>query len=126
MTVAIVDTTVVIHYFRKNPAARVWVDKQPFRLSLTSMTWLEAMHGAGSRIHQETTASVLDQFHLLYFTDADQQWAMKQVERYRLSHGIGIHDCLIAAVAYRLGVPLYTHNLKDMTVLIGIQAEKPY
>lgn len=36
------------------------------------------------------------------------------------------NDCLIASVAYRLKVPLYTHNLKDMTPIIGNLAVKPY
>jgi hypothetical protein len=30
------------------------------------------------------------------------------------------------SVAYRLRVPLYTHNLKDMTPMIGNLAVKPY
>jgi predicted nucleic acid-binding protein len=57
---------------------------------------------------------------------ADQDWAMEQMERYRLSHGVGVNDCLIASVAYRLQVPLYTHNLKDMTPMLGKLAVKPY
>lgn len=39
---------------------------------------------------------------------------------------LGMDDCLIASVAHRLQVPLYTHNLKDMTPLIGELALKPY
>ncbi len=50
---------------------------------------------------------------------------MEQMERYRLSHGVTINDCLIASVAYRLEVPLYTHNIKDMTPLFGKLAVKP-
>ena len=52
---------------------------------------------------------------------------MQQMERYRLSHGVGINDSLIAAVSYRLQVPLYTHNLKHMRVLLGdTLPQKPY
>jgi len=51
---------------------------------------------------------------------------MQQVERFQFSHHIGKDDCLIAAVAYRLQLPLYTHNLKDMTPLLGNLAVKPY
>jgi hypothetical protein len=49
MTVGIVDTTVVVHYFRKNPVAQTWVDTQPVRLSIVAITWLEVMYGAGSK-----------------------------------------------------------------------------
>jgi predicted nucleic acid-binding protein len=51
---------------------------------------------------------------------------MEQLERFQFSHRIGMEDCLIAAVAYRLQIPLYTHNLKHMTPLLGTLAVKPY
>jgi predicted nucleic acid-binding protein len=51
---------------------------------------------------------------------------MQQLERLQFSHHGGMKDCLIASVAYRLQVPLYTHNLKDMTPMIGSLAIKPY
>lgn len=122
----IVDTTVILHYFRQNAAARAWVDSQPGRLSVTSTTWLEVMEGASSKAHQADSKSILGKFELIYLTTADQQWAMERLERFQFSHHIGMNDCLIASVAYRLGLPLYTHNLKDMTPLIGKLAVKPY
>ncbi len=126
MTVGIVDTTVIVHYFRKNPNAQAWVNTQPAQLSLVSITWLEVMHGAGSKAKEAACKSILGRFEQLYLSQADQEWAMGQMERYRLSHGVSINDCLIASVAYRLQVPLYTHNIKDMTPLIGKLAVKPY
>ena len=126
MTVGIVDTTVIVHYFRKNSAAQSWVDTQSARLSVVSMTWLEVMHGAGSKANEAASKTILNRFELVYLSQADQDWAMEQVERYHLSHGISINDSLIASVAYRLQVPLYTHNLKDMVPLLGRLAIKPY
>jgi predicted nucleic acid-binding protein len=126
VTTGIVDTTVIIHYFRKLPAARAWIDTQPAPLSITTITWLEVIQGAPGKIGQAHCKALLSQFELTYLVRADQDWAMEQMERYRLSHGVGINDCLIASVAYRLQVPLYTHNLKDMTPMIGELAVKPY
>jgi predicted nucleic acid-binding protein len=126
VTVGIVDTTVIIHYFRKHPAARAWIDSQSSPLSVTPISWLEVMYGAPGKVGQARCKTILSQFDLVYLTQIDQNWAMQQMERYRLSHGIGINDCLIASVAYRLQVPLYTHNVKDMTPLIGKLAVKPY
>jgi len=51
---------------------------------------------------------------------------MQQLERFQFSQPIGKEDCLIAAVAYRLQVSLYTHNVKDMTPLVGKLAIQPY
>ena len=84
------------------------------------------MHGAGSKVKEAACKSVLGHFELLHLSQADQEWAMEQMERYCLSHGVSINDCLIASVAYRLQVPLYTHNIKDMTPLIGKLTVKPY
>lgn len=70
---------------------------------------------------------MLDQFDMAYLTPADMDWAMQQLLTYRLSHGIAIMDCLIASVSYRLQIPLYTHNVRDMTILLGSSlAVKPY
>lgn len=126
MSIGLVDTTVILHYFRQNAAARAWVDSQPAQLSVTSITWLEVMEGASSKANQAESKSILGKFEVIYLTAADQQWAMEQLERFQFSHHIGMNDCLIASVAYRLRVPLYTHNLKDMAPLIGELAVKPY
>jgi hypothetical protein len=126
MSVGLVDTPVILHYFRHNAAARAWVDSQPVRLSVTSITWLEVMEGASSKANQTESKSVLGKLELIYLTSADQQWAMERLERFQFSHHISMNDCLIAAAAHRLELPLYTHNLKDITPLIGPLAVKPY
>ena len=41
MTIGLVDSTVIIHVFRKNSAARAWMNAQSVRLSVTPITWLE-------------------------------------------------------------------------------------
>ncbi|MAS36303.1 MAG: hypothetical protein CL610_20025 [Anaerolineaceae bacterium] len=126
MTVGIVDTTIILHYFRKYPPAREWVDSQTVPLSLTSITWMEVMEGARSRINQTEAQRILDRFELLYLTSSDQQWAMQQLEQLQFSHHIGMNDCLIASVANRLQLPLYTHNLKDMAPMLSELALRPY
>ena len=66
-------------------------------------------------------------FDIVYLTQADMDWAMQQLLTYRLSHGIAVMDCLIASVCYRLQVPLYTHNMRDMTNILGAAlVVKPY
>jgi predicted nucleic acid-binding protein len=126
MTAAVVDTTVVIHLFRRYTPALAWYGSLSQSLGVTPVTWLEVMYGAGSKAHQATGKAILSRFDIIYLTSVDQSWAMDQMERFRLSHGITVNDCLIASAAYRLGLPLYTHNLKDMTPMIDKLAIKPY
>ncbi len=122
---AILDTTVVLHLFRKYQPAINWLNSQQ-HYGVTSITWMEVMEGASNKANQAQCKAILSQFDTLYLTFADQQWAMQQLELFQFSHHIGKDDCLIASLAYRLQVPLYTHNLKDMSPMIGNLAVKPY
>ena len=70
--------------------------------------------------------TILSQFDLVFLTLIDQNWAMQQMEDYRFSKRVTTEDCLIASVAHRLKMPLYTHKLKDMAPIIGTLAVKPY
>lgn len=126
MTAAIADTTVVIHLFRRYAPALAWYSELSQPLGITPVTWLEVMYGAGSKAKQMTCKALLSEFDLIHVASVDQDWAMAQMERYRLSHGITTDDCLIASVAHRLQLPLYTQNLKDMIPMIGDLATQPY
>ncbi len=122
---AIVDTTVIVHLLRRYKPALAWF-KADLICGVTSTTWMEVMAGATSKASQAHSREMLVQFDLLYPTADDQRWAMAQLERFQFSHHIGKEDCLIASVAHRLQVPLYTHNLKNMQLLLGGLALQPY
>ncbi len=126
MSQGIVDTTVILHYFRLKPETLTWIDSLTFPLSVTSITWLEVMSGATSKANQAESRRILEKFERLYLNSYDQQWAIEQLDHFQFSHHITMNDCLIASVAHRLQIPLYTHNLKDMTPLIGELAVMPY
>ncbi len=126
MIAGIVDTTVIVHLYRRYEPALVWYGSLTEPLGVTSISWMEVIYGAGSKAKQAASKILLSQFDLTHLSAADQDWAMRQMEAYRLSHGITTNDCLIAAVAHRLRLPLYTHNLKDMTPMLGGLAVKPY
>ena len=84
------------------------------------------MYDAGSKAKQAASKTILAQFDLIRLTASDQDWAMLQMEGLRLSDGVSINDCLIASAAHRLQLPLYTHNLRDMTPLLGKLSVQPY
>jgi predicted nucleic acid-binding protein len=126
MIIGLVDTTVIIHLFCKNPSALVWFKALPQRLTITPITWMETIEGAAGKAGQMRSKLILNEFDMEYLTQTDLVWAMQQLEHYRMSHGVGMNDCLIASVSHRLQIPLYTHNLKDMRVLLGGLAVQPY
>ncbi len=127
MITGLVDTTVLIHILRNNTVALAWLNAQQDQLALTPISWMEVIDGAGSKIAQHQCKTLLDRFEIEYFTQDDLLWSMQQLEKFRLSNGSHMMDCLIASTSHRMQMPLYTHNVKDMTVLLGSDlVVKPY
>ncbi|SRR5260221_14669891 len=118
MTVAFVDTSVLIHLYRKHQAALAWFNAQNEQLSLSSIAWLEFMDGAPSKKGQSLCLSILSKFEVIRLSETDQDWAMQQLQRHRLARGVHPDDCLIASACSRLQVPIYTQNIKDMKKLL--------
>ncbi len=57
----------------------------------------------------------------------DSRRAASWFATYRLSHGVGMLDCLIAAAALRTAVPIYyTFNLSHFAPISSIDARQPY
>lgn len=129
MTIGIIDTNILIEFYRRRHDAVAWLQSQPnlADFGITSVNWLEFMEGASSKTIQAQSLSILHPFELLMLDETDQRWAMTQLQRYRLSHGVGYADCLIASIAYHLQVPFYTQNVKDFAPLPGTALViKPY
>ncbi|MEZ4681793.1 MAG: PIN domain-containing protein [Caldilineaceae bacterium] len=112
-----IDTTVTVHLYRGDQSAVTWLKAQE-ALAVTSIAWLELIYGANGRRGQRECIKLLNQFTLVHLTAADQEWAMKTMLLKRLSDGVAINDCLIAAVCHRLQLPLYTHNIKHISRLL--------
>lgn len=118
MSVAFVDTNVLIHILRRNRAAIEWLQAQPVRLSITPTVWMEIVHGAMGKRGQDAALQLLARFELVYLERKDWEWAMQRLRRYRQQHCVDAIDCLIASVCARLHLPLYTHNFRHMVPLL--------
>jgi predicted nucleic acid-binding protein len=127
VSVAFVDSNIVIEIFKKRPDALAWYRTQS-QLSISPITWIEVMYGAkGGRAERNAHERILKMFKMEYLTKADIDWAMNQLLKLSLKHDIDGNDYLIASVPYRLNIPLYTHNLKHMQPLPGSKlAINPY
>jgi predicted nucleic acid-binding protein len=122
----LVDTNILIEVYRGNKLATAWYKSQP-DLAISSVAWLEFVEGASGKAGQKRCLEIIAPLDLVFLTEADQRWAMMQVLRYRLSHGVSFKDCLIASACYRLQVPVYTRNVKDFVPLLSAaQVIKPY
>jgi predicted nucleic acid-binding protein len=113
----IIDTTILIHLFRRNKNAITWLATQS-NLGVTTISRLEFIYGARGRSAMMAAIQLLNTFRTIPLSEADQKWAEQQLIKYRLSHGVEINDSLIASVSHRLQMPLYTQNIKDFQKLL--------
>jgi predicted nucleic acid-binding protein len=126
MITGFADTNVLIELYRNVAGAKAWFAAQS-DLAISTVSWLEFIEGARGKKGQVRCMEIIAQFEIVFLTDVDQQWAMEQLLRYRLSHGVNFQDCLIASVCHRLQVPVYTQNVKDFLVVLPAQLViKPY
>lgn len=127
MVTALIETTVIVDFLRNHPPAETWMRSQTqSSFGITPIVWMEVIGGGPTKVKRAQAARLMQRFEMIELIPADMYWAMEQQMTYELSHGVGMMDCLIASVSYRLQVPLYTHNLKHFTPLIGSLAQKPY
>lgn len=124
---AILDTSVLIDLLRAFPPATEWfasLGRQ--RAAITPVVWMETIQGASNREKRAQAIRFLRQFRIEHPTEDDNRWAMRQLAHFHLSHGIQLQDAMIASVAARIAVPLYTTNLKHFQPLPSVAAKKPY
>ena len=121
----LLDTVVLVDILRAFPAATAWLSGQD-QLGVSPIVWLEIIEGAKNAGDQARAVKLLQLFERIEILPIDFDWAIQQALRFRLSHNVDMMDCLLAASAKRLGLPLFTHNLKHFQPMIGNLAQKPY
>ncbi len=124
---ALLDTATLIDIYKSYPPAIAWLQANRSSLfGISSTAWMEMMLGVMDKIDQNRVIRFLNSFQMIYLTQKDQEWALQNLQAYRLSHGVGMNDCLIAAQSYRLQIPIYTRNLKHFTPLLDKLAVQAY
>jgi predicted nucleic acid-binding protein len=121
----LLDTAILVDLLRGYPAAATWLSGQD-RLGVSPVVWLEIIEGAGNAKAQAQAVELLRHFDRVEILPVDFDWAIQQALRFRLSHNVDMMDCLIASTAQRIGIPLFTRNLKHFRPMIGNLAQNPY
>jgi len=121
MIAALLDTATVVDALRGHPPTVAWLAQQG-SLGVSAIVWLEIIEGAPDRQAEQAAR----RFERVDVLAKDSEWAIRQLLRLHLSHGLDSMDCLIASASHRLDLPLYTCNLKHFTPLLGDLARRPY
>jgi len=80
---------------------------------ISAITQMELVVGARNKAEETLIQKKLLRFNTALINNEITIEAMRMLGTYRLSHGLAIPDCMIAATAIVLQRPLFTYNLKD-------------
>lgn len=124
----LIDAAILIDYLRGRLDAREAVAAAAAEGPLTthSVAAAEVIQGALDKGDLRATERLLADFEIIVPTPDDFRGGLDLLRSYCLSHGVGWPDCLIAATAIRLGVPVLTRNDKHFRVLKGVKVQRPY
>lgn len=123
-----IDATVLIDHLRGHPDATAYL--APLVLSGAAVihpaVLAEVLSGARDARHLRMLDIALSDLRILRVRGDDLVRTVDLVRSYRLSAGIGWPDCLIAATALRLSLPVTTLNDKHFKAIRGLRVIRPY
>ncbi|MCG6861404.1 MAG: type II toxin-antitoxin system VapC family toxin [Chromatiaceae bacterium] len=88
------------------------------------VTVLELYAGCRSKRELTSAEAFVQRFLRIDIDSAISNISMGLFKKYRLSHGLMIADCLIAATAMGLRIPLATKNCRDFFFIDGLTLER--
>jgi predicted nucleic acid-binding protein len=111
----LVDTDVLIDASRRINDALFSLDtaQQQGSLAVSVMTAMELLGGCRNKAESVKVEMMLSDLLVIPFTAPISALALNLLRQYRLSHGLGNADALIAATSLHYALPLLTKNQRD-------------
>jgi predicted nucleic acid-binding protein len=124
----LVETTILVDFLRRSDAAADYLDaaRRQANLICSAVTQAELIVGARTRAEVRAIDQLLARFQIEPIVADDSVRSLKWLRRYYHAHGVGFHDCLLAAAAVRLRIAVVTLNEKHFKVLPGVKVIRPY
>jgi predicted nucleic acid-binding protein len=124
----IIDSSILIDCLRGRADAISFLAAQSSatRPSTHLLVAAELVAGAHDNNELNLIDSFLQSFDLALPNEADGLAALDLYRQFRLSHGVDWPDCQIGATALRLGVEVFTRNIKHFTVFPGLRVVRAY
>jgi predicted nucleic acid-binding protein len=123
----LVDTDVVVDCLRGTAPSREWLQRTSTEpLGLPGVVAMELLIGCRNRAEIQHLQRFLDTFSIVWPDASEFARAYELLAEHRLTSGLGIPDCLVAAMALVRRARLYTFNSKHFRVIPGVDAQEPY
>lgn len=125
------DTDVLIDYWdlsSKRNSLSVKVLETDIGLNniiIPAIVVMELMTGGRNKTDQNKIKRRLTRFNLALMNNDISLEALRVFEKYRLSHGLKIPDCWVAATSIVLNKRLFTYNVRDYKFMEGVELYIP-
>ena len=122
----VLDTDVLVDVLRKRASAAAWLGSPAEQPSVPGFVVMELMRGCADKADLRRVLSLARLFPIVWPNEADCTRALMGYAALRLSSGISVLDCLIAATAVRRSATLVTFNAKHFAAVPSLTTEQPY
>jgi predicted nucleic acid-binding protein len=122
----VLDTDVLIDVQRGHAATLAWLSGLTEVPSVPGLVVMELIQGARDARQVRDALRLTAPLPLVWPTTADCQRALADFTAFHLSHGLGLLDALIAAIAIGLPAELCTFNGKHYRAVPGLAMVQPY
>ena len=89
-------------------------------LAISVISQMELIVGCRNKSEIQATDKFLKQFQVIKVDMAISDTAVLLLRQYKLSHGLLIADCIIAATAVTLDIPFIFKNQRDYNFIAGL------
>ena len=122
----LVDTDVLIDIQRGHPPAIAWFGGLTDLPDVPGFVVMELIQDARNAREVRKAMKLVAPLRTAWPTETDCSRALSDFAAYHLSHGLGLLDALIAAIAVGRGETLYTFNDKHYRIVPGLVTAEPY
>ena len=123
---ALIDTDVLIDLLRGHEPTRLWLAGLPENPDIPGPAAMELYQGCHNKRESDGVSKLLRTFLIVWPSALDCSDALAHFSMLKLSHGIGLLDCLIAACAIERSTLLYSFNIRHFAAYPGLTVERPY
>ena len=123
----LLDTDVLVECLRGSAAAKTWLgttSKEAFEIP--GVAAMELLMGCRNQADLQQVQKFIGSFHVTWPDASEFAKAYELLATHRLTSGLSIPDCLIAAMTLAQGARLYTFNLKHFRIIPALDVQQPY
>ena len=123
----LIDTDILVESLRGSIEATTWLASiRSETFGIPGVVAMELLMGCRNQNDLQRVRKFLSSFQVIWPDATDSACAYDLLLEHRLSSGLGIPDCLIAATALVRGARLFSFNIKHFGVIPGLEVQQPY